>query len=312
MNQLRCMSSTFCALRNLFAALLFAAALPVLGDPGPFPIRVIDARGQTLEIDKTPSSVVSLSPSVTESLFAVGAGNIVKGVTTYCNYPPEAADIEKIGGFAAKSISIEAIVALEPDLVFTDLSRHGSIVGVLESYGIDVIVTNATSIDDIYDVITLIGAATGNEKAALTLVDGMKSRISAVSRITGGIPEDEKPRVFWEVFDEPLMTAGPGTFIGQLIELAGGVNVFSDVSESWPKISHEELLFRNPQVLMSSDSHGEKFKPERIAGRTGWRELAAVRNGRIYLFDGDMVSRPGPRIADAVEAMAAVLYPELF
>jgi iron complex transport system substrate-binding protein len=245
-------------------------------------------------------------------LFAVGAGEIVNGVTTYCNYPLEAMNIGKIGGFSAKTISIEAIVALEPDLVFADLSRHGVIIETLEGYGISVIATNATSIDHIYDVIGMLGAATGTESTANSLVASMKARIDSVSRVTGVLTDGEKPKVFWEVFDEPLMTAGPDTFIGQLIDLAGGINLFSDVTESWPQISHEELLSRNPEVLMSSDNHGEKFTAEAIISRRGWRELDAVRNRRIYLFDGDMVSRPGPRIVDVLVEMAAALHPELF
>ncbi len=296
----------------LFAAALFAAALPVFGDTGPFPTQVVDSRGKTLVIKTAPGSVVSLAPSLTEVLFAVGAGEIVKGVTTYCNYPPEAVSIEKIGGFSAKTISIEAILALQPDIVFADLTRHGSVVETLERYGITVVVTDATTIDEIYDVIRMTGAATGNKSTADALIESMRSRIDSISRITRGIPLEERPRVFWEVFDEPLMTAGPDTFIGQLIDIAGGVNIFSDVSESWPKISDEELLSRNPEVLMSSDSHGEKFTLEILTARTGWQALSAVKSGRAYLFDGDMVSRPGPRIADVLSEMAAALHPELF
>lgn len=297
-----------------FAAvvLLILIAQNALSETTQFPITIQDSRETTLLVPSAPRTIVSLSPSLTEILFAVDAGDHVKGVTTYCNYPETAVEIEKIGGFSAKTISVEKIMSLEPDLVFADQSRHGAIIDILENYGIIVVATNATSIEDCYSVIELVGRATGNLELSLDLIKSMRSRVGRVTEVTGDIPMDQRPRVFWEVFDAPLMTAGPATFIGQLIELAGGTNIFSDVEESWPQISHEALLERNPEVLMSSDSHGEKFTVEQVKSRTGWGELTAVKSERIYLFDGDTVSRPGPRIVDALELMAAALYPELF
>lgn len=277
-----------------------------------FPVVVTDARGVAVAVNSAPARVVSLSPSLTEILFAVGAGPTVKGVTSYCNYPEEAKTREKIGGFSARTISVEAIVGLEPDLVFADLTRHQAVIESLRGHGLKVIATNATSLDDVFKVIELVGRATGNPGRAESLVRGMRLRMDRVTSITSSISDAEKPRVFWEVFDEPLMTAGPSTFIGQLVEAAGGINIFGDVTESWPQISHEELLNRDPQVLMSSDNHGEKFTAEQVAARPGWTEVTAVKEGRIHLFDGDMVSRPGPRIVNVLEDMARTLHPELF
>ncbi len=291
--------------------LLLTCAFPVYSEPTSFPLTVRDSTGRSVTVAGPPQSIVSLAPSLTEILFAVGAGNAVTGVTTYCNFPPEVADIEKIGGFSAKTISIETILSLEPELVFADASRHATIVETLERYEIDVIATNATSIQNTYDVIELVGTAGGRRDEALELVESMRERVGRITAVTDVIPEDERPRVFWEVFDDPLMAAGPSTFIGELIVRAGGINIFSDASESWPRVSHEELIARNPEVLMSSDSHGEKLTPDHVAERTGWGGLAAVQNGRIYLFNGDIVSRPGPRIVDALEAMFAKLHPEL-
>jgi iron complex transport system substrate-binding protein len=294
-----------------FIVALFSLQLAI-ADQTPFPVTVIDSRLKLIEIPSPPQSIVSLAPSLTEIAFAVGAGSVVTGVTTYCNFPEEVAGIAKIGGFSAKTISIEAIVSLEPDFVLADLSRHGALIETLEGLGIRVIATNAMSIEDCYAVIEMVGTASGYQRSTGALVESMQTRISRITAITRGIPEGQKPRVFWEVFDEPLMTAGPATFIGQLVDLAGGINIFADVSESWPKISHEELLIRDPEVLMSSESHGEKFTEEQVRARTGWGALSAVEDGRIYLFNGDIVSRPGPRIVDALEAIAVTLYPELF
>ncbi len=299
-------------LRLAALVLILLMAQNAIPEASRFPVTIVDSGGNAVRIATAPRIIVSLSPSLTEILFAVNAGSAVKGVTTYCNYPEDAVKIEKVGGFSAKTISVEKIVSLEPDLVFADLSRHGPIIEALEGYGIAVISTDATSIEDIYDVIEMVGTASGNREKALTLIGSMKSRVARVAEITAGIAMERRPRVFWEVFDDPLMTAGPTTFIGRLIELAGGVNIFSDVTESWPRISHEELLERDPEVLMSSDSHGEKFTVERIKTRTGWEELSAVKSGRIYLFDGDIVSRPGPRIVDAIEMISAALHPDLY
>ena len=297
-------------LLSLFILSLFVSHVSANADS--FPLTITDTRGATVVVNSQPNRIVSLSPSLTEVLFAAGAGDAVQGVTTYCNYPEEALLREQIGGFSAKTISIEKIVALEPALVFADHSRHGSVIESLENYGITVIATNATSIEDVYLILDMVGTATGNRDQALSVIGDMKRRIARVTEITSQIPAGERLRVFWEVFDKPLMTAGPSTFIGQLVDLAGGANIFADVTESWPQISHEELLVRDPEVLMSSDTHGDKFSAEQIRSRTGWQNLSAVENDMIFLFDGDMVSRPGPRIVDSLEAMAAALYPDLF
>ncbi len=306
-------SISLAALLALAAVLLLSApSLFANANENSFPVTISDSRGIAVTIEALPNRIVSLSPSLTEILFAVDAGAAVSGVTTYCNYPEEALEKEQVGGFSAKTISIEKIVSLEPALVFADSSLHGPVMDTLESYGITVISTNATSIEDAYAIIEMVGTATGHRDRALSLINDMKARVAKVTEITNKIPAAKRLRVFWEVFDEPLMTAGPSTFIGQLVDLAGGSNIFADVTESWPQISHEELLARDPEVLMSSDSHGDKFTADKIAARTGWHSLTAVKSGMIYLFDGDMVSRPGPRIVDSLEAIAAALYPDLF
>ena len=286
--------------------------LYAVGNPTSFPAEIADSRGITVLIESEPNRIVSLSPSLTETLFAVGAGARVVGVTTYCNYPGETAGIEKIGGFSAKTISVEKVISLEPDLVLADNSRHGIVIEALERYDVPVYSIDSTSIDDCLAVIESVGLLTGNRLKAAEIISDMRLRISTVVGRISEIPDENRVRVFWELFDEPLMTAGPDTFIGQLITLAGGRNIFSDVTESWPKISPEEVLRRDPEVLMSSDSHGEKFTIEQVRSRKGWGELRGVKDGRIHLFDGDMVSRPGPRIVDALEAIAVVLYPERF
>jgi len=140
----------------------------------------------------------------------------------------------------------------------------------------------------------------------------MRARIAAVAEVAAAIPAEERLVVYWQIWDEPLMTAGPSTFAGQLIALAGGVNAFGDVAEQYPQISAEEVVQRDPAVIMGPDSHGDRLTIEHFSQRPGWAEIDAVRAGRIHLIDGDIVSRGGPRLADALEAVARALYPERF
>ena len=287
-------------------------AVPPPPTPDPFPMTITDDLDREVTLPALSRRIVSLAPSNTEILFAVGAGEVVVGVTKYCDYPAEAQEREQIGGFSAKTISVETIVSLEPDLVLAYGNRQQTVIEALEQVGIQVIVLAPRSFDDVYTNIQLAGRITGHEETAIQVVDDMKARIAAVADKVSAIPESERLTVFWETFDEPLMTAGPSTFTGQMIELAGGANVFADLAEDYPQISAEEVIARDPAVILGSDSHGDKLTAEQVAARPGWDQVAAVQNGRIHLIDGNVVSRAGPRLADAVEAIAQALYPEFF
>jgi iron complex transport system substrate-binding protein len=277
-----------------------------------FPLTLTDDLGREVTLSELPQRVISLAPSNTEILFAVGAGDQVVGVTQYCNYPPEAQERDQIGGFSAKTISIEKIVALEPDLVLAAGEIHQPVIEALEQVNIPVYALDPNTLEEVYTRLELVGRLTGHEEEAAQVVTDMQGRVRAVSERVGTIPQEDRLSVYWEVFDEPRMTAGPATFIGQLIELAGGVNIFADVSEDYPQISDEEVIGRNPAVIMGPETMGEKLTIETVAQRPGWDQVDAVQNGRIYLFDGDMVSRSGPRLAQVLELMARALYPDLF
>jgi iron complex transport system substrate-binding protein len=280
--------------------------------PGSFPMTVSDDMGRQVTLPALPGRIISLAPSNTEILFAVGAGDQVVGVTTYCNYPPEVQNREKIGGFAANTISVEKIVAMEPDLVVAAGPIHQPVIEALDKVSIPVVALDPHSMEDVYAAIELVGRLTGHTDQAAQVVTDMQVRVESVTGRLAAVPEAERLRVYWEVFDEPRMTAGPSTFIGQLIDLAGGVNIFADVSEEYPQINDEEVIQRNPAVIMGADTMGEKLTTDLVAQRPGWDQIDAVRNGRIYLFDGDMVSRSSPRLAQVLEMMAQALYPDLF
>ena len=277
-----------------------------------WPMTLVDGLDREITLEKAPERIVSLSPSNTEVIFAAGAGNLVVGDTEYCDYPEEAKAITKVGGFSASTISIETIVSLNPDLVFAGDEDQQTVIDALEEAGVIVYSVKANTFEDVYANLELVGKLTGNEAVAAQVVDDMKTRIAAVQEKIATVLQDDRPTVFWEIWDEPLMTSGPNTFSAQLIEIAGGVNIFPDLTEDYPQISVEEVVSRNPDVIMGPDTHGDKLIADQLAARPGWEEITAVKDGRIYLIDGNTSSRPGPRLAAALEDIAASLYPDLF
>lgn len=281
-------------------------------EPVYVPKEFTDALGREVTIETPPMRIVSLAPSVTELLFAIGAGPQVVGRTEYCNYPPEVETLPTIGGFAASSISIEVILDLEPDLVIGGSTLQEEVIEVLETAGITAFVVQPSSVAEIMDTLLLLGNVTNQQDIAVTLIDEMQVRIDALSEIAAAIPEEESLRVFYEVWHEPLMTTTSQTFVGELIELAGGINIFGDLEDEYPAVSAEQILELDPQVILGPSSHGDQLTVEMIATREGWANLTAIQNKAVFIIDGDVISRPGPRIVDALEMIASALYPDHF
>lgn len=288
-----------------------ASAAPATAQAGS-PVSFKDERGITITLPAKAMRIVSLSPELTEILYAAGAGDKVVGNTTYCNFPAAALTVAKIGGFSAKTISIEAIVALRPDLIIGNLSAHGQLATQFERAGLRFAALPSSDFNSVYSRLELVGRIAGDEATANAVVASMKARIAAIKAKTASVPADKRPIVFWETWDEPLMSAGPNTFTGQIIEAAGGRNCFADSTADWPVVSFEAVLARNPDYIMAAGSHGEALTPERLARRTGWTSLKAVQANHVVFLDGDIVSRAGPRFVEAAELMARVLYPELY
>ncbi|MCP4160390.1 MAG: cobalamin-binding protein, partial [Deltaproteobacteria bacterium] len=203
-----------------------------------------------------PQRIISLSPSTTETLFAIGAGDQVVGVTEYCDFPAEAASREKVGGYSAKTISIETIISLNPDLVIAGVAAHQPIADTLRDAGIPVLSIEPKTIEDIQNTILELAIITGHETKGKEITKNISERLEFIEKEISSLTIDQRISVFYEVWDAPLMTAGPGSFTGQMIEMAGGINIFSDASGDYPQISSEELISRNPKALVSSDTHG--------------------------------------------------------
>ena len=268
-----------------------------------------DDMGREVSIDKVPQRIVSHVPSITETLFALGLGDRVVGVSDYCDYPEEAKLKPSIGNYF--NPSLEPIVALEPDLVLTD--GHSESIKGLEALGIAFFVIDPKDIDGILEDIELLGKITGVQKKARALVSEINGRFAQIASQVEGAP---RVRVFY-VFDATDLnnpwTAGPGSFVDALITMAGGENIAAQAPGAWVQFSVEQLVSSDPEIIMIDTIHGTAIvSEEELRAHPAWREITAVKQRRIYTVDGDLVNRSGPRIVEGLEEIAKIIHPELF
>lgn len=290
----------------LLAGCSAAQPAPTGTAPPAFPVAVEDDVGNTVALDAEPQRIVSLAPSHTETLYALGLGDRVIGVTEYCNYPPEATEKPTVGGYS--EIDLEQVVGLEPDLVLATTIHTPDIVSALQERGVTVFVADPQTVPEVLETIRTLGQVTGQEETAEALVAQMQARIDAVQEVIEGVP---RPKVFWELGPE-LYTAGPGSFINDLIVMAGGENVAAEADRPWPQLSVEAIILKDPDVVVLAD-HNYGQTAEMVRERPGWADVNAVKEGNIIeLTDDDIFSRPGPRIGDALEFLARSFHPELF
>lgn len=284
-----------------------ATPVPPTPTPAAFPFTLTDDAGRTVTLKAAPQRIVSLAPSNTEVLYALGLGARVVGVTEFCNYPPEAKEKPKVGGFS--KIDLERVVGLNPDLVLATNIHAKSIVPELEKRGITVVVVEPKNINDVLAKITFIGKLTGASDSAAKLTAQMQARIDAVTSKVATVKT--KLRVFYEI-DKSLYTPGPGSFIDDMITKAGGINIAADAKGSYVQLTPEAIIAKDPEVILLGDMlFGES--PESVKARPGWANISAVKNGRIVpIPNEDVISRPGPRIVEGLELIARALYPDLF
>lgn len=258
-----------------------------------------------------PSRIISIAPSVTETLFAIGAGDRVVGVTAFCNWPDQAASLPKIGEFS--HFNFEIILSLRPDMIVASKDAPSETVAYeMAHYGIPSVIVDAAAIGETIDSIIEIGKAVGSEREALELARQMQTRVAAIQKIIAGAP----PVKAIIVFDhEPLILAGPGTFADDIIRLAGGSNTAADALIRYPQYSVERLVLEGPDVIIEA-AQGGGYGPVDMEKKaefwSKWPMIPAVKNGRIAVVDSDLVSRPGPRIIDGLEAVARALHPDKF
>ena len=308
-------ASIFAVLLFIFAACGPAAtpapsaaavtASPTAAAPA-FPATITDFQNRSVTVAKRPDRIVSIGPSITEFVFALGAGARVVGTDDFSDEPAAAKGLEKVGGI---KVNFEKVVSLRPDLVLIVKFSDGTI-EKLASAGLLVLVVDPQTAGDVARTATLLGRAVGAEGEALARdiqkkVDDVRAKTAAAA---------SRPRVYHEIdASDPtkIFTVGPGSYIADLIEIAGGVNIAAKAASAYPQLSAEEILRADPEVIVLAGAD-YSAKPDQVSARAGWSVISAVKNKRIGTIAPNLINRPGPRVGEAAEAYARIVHPELY
>lgn len=295
---------------TLLLALFITGCAPA-ATPAPAGITLTDGLGRTVVMKEAAQRTISLAPSNTEILFAIGAGSQMVGRDALSDYPKEAANVTDIGS-AYEALNTEMIVSLKPDLIIAAEINTAEQVKALEDLGLTVYyLKNPNTLEEMYANLEIMAQLTGREKEAAALIESLKARVAAVDEKI--MPLSSRISIFYEIDGtDPAKpyTAGKGTFLTLLIERAGGYNIAADI-DGYPQLSLEQVVAADPMFILLGDAvYG--VTPESVAARPGWENLSAVKNGQVVPVDDNLLSRPGPRLVDGLEALAKLLRPELF
>jgi len=276
----------------------------------PTQIILADGLGRQVTLGSPAQKIVSLAASNTEILFAVGAGSQVIGRDNFSDFPQQAQTIPGVGDVTG--FNREVIVNLEPDLVLAAEINSPEEVKALEDLGLTVYyLPNPKDLEGLYANLNTVGVLTGHQVEAAELAQALMLRIESVQKAVTGATGT--PSVFYELDGtDPTKpwTSGPGTFIDKWISMAGGRNIGASLSGEWAQLSQEEIIFQNPDIIVLGDSiYG--VTAEAVSARPGWDSIRAVKEGRVYPFDDDLVSRPGPRLVDGLVELAKIIHPEI-
>lgn len=265
---------------------------------------IVDDTGREVNIVGEASKIVSLSPANTEILFALGLDDEVVGVTEFCNYPAAALEKEKVGGFS--TVDVERIIELEPDVVFGE-AGHEDAAEQLTNAGIPVVLFKAMSFDVLMDDIEMMGQITGKEDEAKDLVEDLEARIAAIEDQVEGI--SDKKTLFFMLWNDPLMSIGPNTFIDQVFTKAGALSISGDADTAWPMYDMEWLIDNDPDVILLSPHGGSGLGKDDLMSDPNYSTISAVKEGRVFVMSNeDLLLRPGPRIVDALEEIFNLIY----
>jgi iron complex transport system substrate-binding protein len=280
----------------------------------------VDDTGYTTSMDTIPNKIISLAPSTTEIVFALGLDEKVVGVDSYSDYPYDfsawiaAGNMTSVGDFS--NPNMEVVASLEPDLILATGGVQAETVGTLRDLGYKVLVLNPSSINGVLMNIELIGNATGKTAEANALINDITSRMNAV---VNKVADASKPKVYYETWYDPtsLWTAGAKAWQNELIEKAGGVNIFADQQLDYFQSTAEAVIERNPDVILLPEEGMGKGEPfwvslDAVKARPGWSSVSAVQNDRLVTVDSNTIARAGPRVADILEDLAEAFHPELF
>jgi iron complex transport system substrate-binding protein len=281
-----------------------AAVAPAQPKQTTYPLTIKDDAGREVTLTAQPKRILSVAPANTELVFALGLGKSLVGRSDFDDYPAEVKDIPSVGGFFPPDY--EKIIATKPDLVLLAAGSDEARDKLAGEYKLNVYVVDPKTFDELYNGVTKLGQVLNAQEAAEKVVTDMKAQVKAITDKVA--TASSKPTVYYEVWDEPLMTAGTGTFINDLITLAGGTNVGADV-KGWATYSAEQVAKANPDVIVASSADIEA----KIKARQGWGSFKAVKEGKIAtIADPNLIVRPGPRLVLGLEWFAKTLHPELF
>jgi iron complex transport system substrate-binding protein len=271
------------------------------------PRTFVDDAGRKIFLADPPTRIVSLAPSVTEILFAIGAGEQVVGVTSFCDYPAEAQAKPKVGGSFP---NLEVVLSLKPTLVLAprDFIRP-DMVAKLDQLKIALFILDANTLEDVLRHIQTIGRIVGRSEKADAVTAGLRRRVAEIKARTAAA---SRPRVFYVLNSDPLMSVGPGSFIHQLIELAGGTNVAAGAPVSYPRLSLEEVVRQDPEVILFPVGTEEGIPDQEQQRWLRWPTLSAVKQNRFVRIPSVLLDRPGPRVVEGLELLARQLHPDLF
>lgn len=288
--------------RILLAFSLFVAVSNVASVDAGGSFSVVDDRGVEVAFPRTPERVVSLVPSVTEVIFALGAQAKLVGVTTFCDYPPEAKLKPKVGDFS--NPSLERISSLQPEVVFATTPEQNSTINSLENLGVKVFSIQPESVDGILRSIENTAKILSTRIAADSLVRRLRSQLEYVSTL---VQDVEPKEVYVEIAENPLVTATDGSFVGELVTLAGGTSI-AEGAKPYVVMNPERVVGKDPAVIIIAHPAST---PEQVKARIGWDSITAVRKNRVYTVDANLVLRPGPRIVQAVLQLLEKIHPDL-
>lgn len=307
----------------VMVALLVAGCSTPKGEIAPSPVptqgpvsdqtEFVDGLGRSVTLDQPAQKIISIAPSNTEILYAIGAGSQLVGRDEFSDYPSEAKELPSVGGgFGA--LDTETMVALKPDLVLASQLTPAEQVEAIEKLGLKVyFLANPVDIESMLENLRIIGKITGRGTQAETLIESLQNRIAAVDEKLTGL--QNRPLVFYQLDStdpNAPWTAGPGSFIDTLISRAGGRNLGSELSDAYAQLSIEQLLIDQPEMIIVGDYTWGGVTAEAVMARAGWAGLEAIKQSQVFVFDDNLVSRPGPRMVDGLEAMVKLLHPELY
>jgi cobalamin transport system substrate-binding protein len=267
-------------------------------------ITVTDDLGRSVEFSEPPVRIISLAPGLTEILFSLGLEHRIVGVTDYCNYPPEALNKTRVGGLNA---NIESILALHPDLVVgvSGLYQQENLAR-LERFRIPYVVVNPSSIDKIFETILFLGKIARVEETASARVRQLRQRLDSIRQTLRSAPS---PRLLYVVDEDPLISVGKGSYLNDLIRDAGAINITEGLDKAYPLVSMEYVIQKDPQVIILAMDADRILSDRQKRNWSRWTTLSAVRDGRIYKVNRDLLNRPGPRMLDGLEELARLLHP---